>query len=94
MEILLYLTGVAMFALVVYWSAANATAEKGQPSFGLFRYPESTAGAAAAEQERRRQSRAFKPQQPVPGASARPAPRPPGRPRPGAPDPAPRLPRR
>lgn len=99
MEILPYIIGVAMFVLVVYWSAANATAKPGEPSFGLFRYPESAAGAVAAEKERRRQSRVFQPQQPsAPPADPAPAGRTGARPRarpavPGS-DPAPRLPRR
>lgn len=94
MEILPYLIGVAMFVLLVYWSAANASVKPGEPSFGLFRYPELTAGAAAAEKERRRQSRLFQPQQPVSPTPA--APTSAGRTgaRPPAPDPAPRLPRR
>lgn len=98
MEIVPYIIGVAMFVLAIYWSAANATAEPGKPSFGLFRYPESAAGAAAAEKERRAQSRLFRPQQPVAGQTAPPqrartSAKPVARPRPGQ-DPAPRLPRR
>lgn len=77
MEIIPYLIGVVAFVLAIYWSAANATAEKGKPSFGLFRYPESTAGAAAAEKERKLRSRMFRPPPPAhPGAAAAP-----GRPR-------------
>jgi hypothetical protein len=102
MEIVPYLIGVVMFLLVLYWSAANATAEPGQPSFGLFRYPESAAGAAAAEKERKRQSRAFQPQAAAPAdpdPAARPGIRPAVRPRPAGQTragqtPAPRLPRR
>jgi hypothetical protein len=97
MEIIPYLVGVAMFVLVVYWSAANATVEQGQPSFGLFRFPESAAGAKAAEQERRRLARSFQPQKPI---GPEPPATPPRRtaagpvPRPAPPAPAPRLPRR
>lgn len=90
MEIIPYLIGVAMFVLVVYWSAANATAKPGDPSFGLLRYTESTLAAAAEERERKRQRRSFQPlAQTAPDTAATPA-----RPRPGRPDPAPRLPRR
>lgn len=99
MEIVPYIIGVALFVLVIYWSAANAAAEPGQASFGLFRYPESADGAAAAETERKRQSRLFQPQQPVAGQAPPPragrsSAKPVARPRAPGPDPAPRLPRR
>jgi len=74
MEIIPYLIGVVAFVLAIYWSAANATLEKGKPSFGLFRYSESAAGAAAAEKERKLRSRAFQRQSPPaqPGNAAAP----------------------
>lgn len=87
MEVIPYFIGVVLFVLLVYWSAANATAAPGEPSFGLFRYRES---AAPAEKERKRQSRALQPQHPVltppvPRLAAPTGGRPPARPRPSAP---------
>lgn len=40
MEIIPYLLDVILFVFALYWSAANATAKPGTPSFGLFRYRE------------------------------------------------------
>ena len=54
MEIIPYLIAAGMFVLVVYWSAANAMAKPGSPSFGLFRYWESTKASAANERKPKR----------------------------------------
>ncbi len=40
MEIVPYLLDVLLFVFALYWSAANAAAKPGTPSFGLFRYKE------------------------------------------------------
>lgn len=91
MEIIPYLIAAAMFLLLVYWSAANATAKPGDPSFGLFRYAQSTEDQKRERKVKLKQQRPrFQPQPPDragPGAS-------PGRIRSGGPGGPARLPRR
>jgi hypothetical protein len=45
MEIFPYLLNVILFAFAIYWSAANGAAKPGTPTFGLFRYRETTEDA-------------------------------------------------